>query len=390
MRYRLFTPGPTQIPEATRLAASPSLIYHRGPEFKQLFLRVQDNLRYLFHTREEVLLLTCSGTGGMESCLVNLLATGQKALVIEGGKFGERWGEICTAYGIETVSLKVPWGHSPDPAEVKRILLQHSGVSAVCFTHSETSTGALTDVQAVIETVRSHSDALVIVDGITAVGVLPFQFDDWQVDVCVSGSQKGSMAPPGLAFVALSQRAWQRHESSNLPRYYFDFTKARIAAQEGNTAWTPAISVIVALSTSLEKIRAMGLENCWTHYERMATATRAGMKALGLEIFPQNPSSALTAVRVPQTVDGKSFTKTLHDKYGVTVAGGQAQLKGKIYRVAHMGDYDHLDMTAMMAAVEMALADHNWKFEWGAGLSAMQKQYNLARSGEKHDAHTDS
>jgi len=381
MRPRLYTPGPTQIPEAVRTAAMPGPVYHRSPAFREIFQHVLDDLQYFFQTKQEVLVLTCSGTGGMESCVSNLFRRGEKVLVLEGGKFGERWAEMSTAYGLEVVTMKIPWGRSPDLDELRKLLQQQQNLAAVFCNHSETSTGAFTDVQAVAALVHEHSEALVIVDGVTAVGVLPFYFDAWQIDVCVSGSQKGAMSPPGLAFVALSERAWQRHKSSNLPHYYLDFTKAHEAALEGGTSWTPAINAMLGLAESLKRIRSRGLENLWQHYARLAHATRAGVQALGLEILPQQPSDALTAIKAPHGIDGKELVKNLRERHGLIVAGGQGQLKGRIMRVTHMGDYDHLDMIAMLAAVEMTLRELGWKFEWGAGLAAMQRAHYELQPG---------
>ena len=382
MRSRLFTPGPTQIPEAVRIAAH-AMPYHRGPAFKKMFLETLDHLKYFFQTQEDVLVLTCSGTGGMEACVANLLSPGDRVLAIEGGKFGERWAEISRAFGLEVVTLKVEWGKSPDLEEFKRWLQQNAGVQAVFCTHSETSTGALTDVKALAEIVRAHSEALFIVDGITSVGVLPFHFDQWQIDACVSGSQKGAMTPPGLAFVALSPRAWRRQQAGKLPRYYFDFAAARKAAREGNTAWTPAITAITGLAEALRGIRQNGLEHYWQHYAHLADAARAGMQALRLEIFPQHPSNALTAVKAPPGIAGKEVVQTMREKHGATIAGGQGHLQGKIFRVTHMGDYDRLDMIALMSALELTLLELGWNFEPGAGLSAMQRAYHQQLAGTK-------
>lgn len=376
MRTRLYTPGPTQIPEAVRFATLQGSVYHRSPAFREIFQQVLVDLQYFFQTRQEVLVLTCSGTGGMEACVSNLLRRGEKVLVLEGGKFGERWGEIGRAYGLETIIMKIPWGRSPDMDELRKHLDQHKNVAAVFCNHSETSTGAFTDVRVIAETVHAHSDALVIVDGVTAVGVLPFYFEEWQIDACVSGSQKGAMSPAGLAFVALSERAWQRHQRSDLPHYYFDFTKAREAAQEGGTSWTPAINAILGLAEALRIIRTRGLENLWQHYGRLAQATRAGMQALGLEIFPQRPSDALTAVKTLPGLEGKDLVRVLREKHGFTVAGGQGQLKGKIMRVTHMGDYDHFDMIALLAAVEMTLHELGAAINWGSGITAAQRAYS--------------
>ncbi len=375
MRQRLFTPGPTQIPESVMVAMSGPMIHHRGPEFKAIFDEVTNGLKYVFQTKSDVLMLTASGSGGMEAAVVNLLSPGQKVLAIEFGKFGERWGEICRAYGLTPITMKAPWGEAPDPTEVKKLVQSHGDLAAVFFTHSETSTGVASDVKEIAKIVHEHSRALTVIDGITSVGVLPLYMDDWNIDVCVTGSQKGVMIPPGMSFVALSERAWQRVEQSTLPRYYFDFLKARKSAAEKSTPFTPAITLLVGLQESLRMMQKLGLEYFWKKYERLASATREGMKALGLELFAKAPSNALTSVAVPAGIDGSQLTKTLREKYGVTVAGGQSQLKGKIFRVAHMGYYDHMDMVALMAAVEMTLADLGWKFEMGKGVATVQQKY---------------
>jgi aspartate aminotransferase-like enzyme len=382
MRQRLFTPGPTQIPERVVVAMSGPMIHHRGPEFKALFDEVTTRLKYVFQTKGDVLILTASGSGGMEASVVNLLSPGDKALSIEFGKFGERWGELCRAYGLTPVTMKVPWGEAPDPAEVKKLVQSNPNLKAVFFTHSETSTGVASDLKEIAKVIRENSEALTVIDGITSVGVLPLYMDDWNIDVCVTGSQKGVMIPPGLSFVALNQRAWQRVETSTLPRYYFDFLKARKSAAEKSTAFTPAVTLLVGLQESLRMMEKYGLEFFWKKYDRLASATREGMKALGLELFAKTPSNALTSVKVPQGLEGSALTKTLREKYGVTVAGGQSQLKGKIFRVAHMGYYDHMDMVALMAAVEMTLADLGWKFEMGKGVATVQQKYARLLSEE--------
>jgi aspartate aminotransferase-like enzyme len=382
MRQRIFTPGPTQIPERVTVAMSQPFPYHRGPEFKKLFAEVTANLQYVFQTGSEVLLLTASGTGGMEACVANLLLSGQKALVIAAGKFGERWQELCEAFGIETVVLEVPWGEAPNLEALKMMLQTHAEAAAVFCTHNETSTGVFSDVKAIADLTRAHTDALVVVDGITSVGVLPFYMDKWNIDVCVTGSQKGVMVPPGMAYVALSERALKRYETQQheaplkkrqLPHYYLDFGKARETAKEGMTAWTPAITLLVGLQESLRMMRETGLENLWNHYAKLAQSVRAGVQALGLELFAQAPSNALTSVKVPGGVDGRKLVETLRAQYGVTIAGGQGPVKGKIFRVTHMGYYDHLDMVALMAALELALRDLGWKFELGVGVAAVQK-----------------
>jgi aspartate aminotransferase-like enzyme len=375
MRPRLFTPGPTQIPERVINEMSQPLQHHRSPEFKKLFAEISENLKQFFKTQDQVLTLTTSGSGAMESAVVNLLSRGEKVLSIEGGKFGERWGEISRAYGLEVIPVKVPWGESVSPDEVGRVLKNHSDIAAVFLTHSETSTGVAFDVKQIAEMVHTHSDALIIVDGITSVGVLPFYKDDWQLDVVISGSQKGVMIPPGLAFIALNERAWKRAEQSDLPRYYLSLLKARNSLLENTTPFTPATTLLVGLHCSLGMILEKGLEYFWNKYARLADSTRKGAKAVGLELFAKTPSNALTAIKVPDSIDGQKFVQCLREKYRVTVAGGQAQLKGKIFRVAHMGYYDHLDMVSFASAMEMALRDMGWKFELGTAVAAVQTAY---------------
>ncbi len=375
MRARLFTPGPTQISERVITAMAKPMQHHRSPEFRRLLRDVTQQLKEFFKTREDVLLLTSSGTGGMEASVVNLMKRGDRVLTIEGGKFGQRWGEICRAYGLEVISLQVEWGQAIEPEEVEERVRRHPDVAGVFLTHSETSTGVAFDVKRIAEAVHRHSDALVIVDGITSVGVLPFYKDDWNIDVCVSGSQKGTMIPPGLAFVALNERAWKRAEESDLPKYYFDFLRARKALQNDNTPWTPATTLVVGLHESLRMILEKGLEYFWDKYARLAHATREGARAVGLELFAHRPSNALTAIKVPPGVDGKALVDRLRTAYGVTVAGGQEHLKGKIFRVAHMGYYDHLDMVGFASAMEMALKDLGWRFEPGKAVATVQTAY---------------
>ncbi|HHL71770.1 MAG TPA: alanine--glyoxylate aminotransferase family protein [Bacteroidetes bacterium] len=375
MRPRLFTPGPTQISERVIMAMSQPMQHHRSPEFKELFVEASDLLRRFFKTEDDVLTLTASGSGAMEACIVNLLKKGEKVITLEGGKFGQRWGDISRAYGLEVVPVEIEWGEAIEPERVAEIVRAHPDVAAVCMTHSETSTGVAFDVRDITAQVHRNSNAIVIVDGITSIGVLPFYKDEWEIDVCVSGSQKGVMIPPGLGFAALNERAWQRAEQSDLPKFYFDFLKARKALRNGTTPWTPATTLLIGLHESLKMIFEKGLENLWHKYARLAHATHAGVRAAGLELFARQPSNALTAVKIPEQIDGAAFVKKLREEYQVTVAGGQEKLKGKIFRVAHMGYYDHLDMVAFASAMELALRDFDWPFDPGTAVRAVQVAY---------------
>lgn len=376
MKKRLFTPGPTPVPETIMLKMAEPIIHHRHAEFQELFTRVNANLQYLFQTQQRVVTLTSSGTGAMEAAVCNLHAPGDTAIFVNGGKFGERWGELLKAYGITPVELTVEWGTSVEPQQVVQALKAYPQASAVYLTHSETSTGAATDVKAIAAVVREHSRALTVVDGITAVGAMEMRMDDWGIDVCVTGSQKGLMIPPGLSFIALSERAWRRVESSPLPKYYFSLATARKAMENNDTPWTPAVSLLIGVDVALEMIRAEGIENVWARHDRLARAVRAAMQALGLKLLAAFPSNALTAVWIPERIDAKSFNKTLKEKYQITLAGGQGHLTGKIFRIAHLGYYDELDMAALVSALEMTLCDCGYTFETGAGMKALQESFS--------------
>lgn len=373
MRTRLFTPGPTQVPERVQVAMSNPLVHHRGLAFKEMFQEVIDDLKYFFQTQGDVLTFTSSGTGAMEASVVNLLSKNALVLTVSGGKFGERWAELCRSYGANTHVIDVTWGEAVDPNDIEAFLKKHPDTVAVFVTHSETSTGVAADVKSIAKIVRTHSDAVLVVDAITSAGVLPFRMDEWGIDVAVTGSQKGLMIPPGLAAVALSARAWERVKTSDLPKYYFDFLKEKKAQESKTTAWTPAITLFMGLREALKMIREKGLESMWEKYALLADATRQGVLAMGLELFAKSPSDSLTAVKIPPAIDGLKFVQHLREKYGITVAGGQGPLKGKIFRVAHMGYYDSLDMVAMASALELALSDFNWQFEHGSGVCTVQQ-----------------
>lgn len=348
------------------------IIHHRHPEFTTLFTRVHENLRYVFQAAGDVVTLTSSGTGAMEAAVANLHSPGDAAIFVNGGKFGERWGEILGVYGVQGIEVAVPWGESVSPEDIERALRKHGNVKAVYLTHSETSTGAATDVQQIAKIVRNFPGVLTVVDGITAVGAMELRTDDWGLDCVVTGSQKGLMIPPGLAFLTLSQKAWSAVEKSGSPRFYFDLRAARKALQSHDTPWTPAISLITGLDVALEMIRNEGIENVWKRHARLAGALRSAASALGLQVLARNPSHALTALRIPDQIDSGKFSKALKNTYGITAAGGQGQLKGRIVRISHLGYYDDLDMIAVISALEMALADCGYSFEAGAGIREAQ------------------
>lgn len=375
IKQRLFTPGPTPVPELVMLRMAQPMIHHRSPEFNDIATRVNENLRYLFQTRQPVLTLTCSGTGGVEATMVSLFSPGDTIIAVNGGKFGERWVKIPKTFGMKPVEIKVQWGKAPTEREVLDALRSHPEAKAVYLTHSETSTGAATDVKHLSRIIRENSEALVCVDGITAVGAHELRFDDWGIDVCVTGSQKGLMIPPGLAFVALSKKAISRMESATTPKFYFDLKKALTAHEKNDTPWTPAASLIVGVDTALQMIRDEGIEHVWKRHERMAHAVRAGVTALGMKLFADAPSYAVTPVWVPDGVEWKAFNKILKNSYGVTVAGGQDEFAGKIFRISHLGYYDEIDMIGVLAALERTLADCGVAFGHGSGVAAAQKYF---------------
>jgi len=348
------------------------IIHHRSPEFSKLFVEVNEGLKYLFQTENDVLTFTSSGTGAMEAAVANLLSRGDKALVVRGGKFGERWGELCEAYGVEFEPLDIEWGCAVDPGAIEEKLVANPDIKAVFITQSETSTGVLNDVEAIGKVTGSRG-VLLVVDAISSLGAHPLYADAWGVDVVVAGSQKGLMLPPGLAFASVSERAWRAVEGSDLPKYYFSFKKAKEALGKNQNPFTPAVSLMVGLGESLRIIREQGLENLWAKHARHAEATRSAVRAMGLEIFAKSPSNVLTIVKLPEEIDGKELVKSLSGDYGVTFAGGQAKLSGKVIRISHLGYIDDLDVISAVSALEMALGKLGWSFQPGAGVSAAEK-----------------
>jgi len=371
-KTHLFAPGPTPVPPEALLSMALPILHHRTPEYEALFAEVREGLKGLFQTAEEVLLFAASGTGGMEAAVVNILSPGDRALVIRGGKFGERWGEICQAYGIDGVPVDIPYGKAVNPALVAAALERDPQVAAVFSTHSETSTGVLHDLEAIARIVRK-TPALLVVDAITSLGVVDLPVDAWGLDVVVAGSQKALMLPPGLTLVGVSRKAWAAVERARLPRYYFDFAAERTHLLKNQSRFTPAISLVVGLQQTLRMIRTEGLANIVRRHARLAAAMRAGVTALGLELFAERPSPAVTAVHVPKGIDGGAIVKTLRAKHGVIIAGGQGSLKGKIFRLATMGYADASDVVVALSALELTLAELGYPVKIGEGIRAAQE-----------------
>jgi len=373
-REYLLTPGPTPVPEEAYLAMSRPIIHHRTSQYRKIFEEVTTSLKDVFKTKNDILTFTSSGTGAMEACVANLLSPGEKAIVVKGGKFGERWEEICQAYNIGTTCIDVKWGEPVNPNLIGEELAEAGGgIGAVFTTLCETSTGVVNDIESIGRIVKRY-EAVFVVDAISGLGADNLETDNWAVDVVVAASQKGLMTPPGLAFVSVSPKAWERVERSKFPRYYFDFRKAREGLEKFDSPFTPAVTLMIGLGETLKLINGEGIDNVLARTRRIARGVREAVKALGLELFaPAAPANAVTAVKVPEGIDGQALVKLMKDKYGVTIAGGQAQLKGKIIRVAHMGHITDSDLLAGISALEKALDEFGYKVRTGAGVEAAKE-----------------
>ncbi|MBL7071149.1 MAG: alanine--glyoxylate aminotransferase family protein [Candidatus Omnitrophica bacterium] len=365
----IMTPGPTPVPEEVLLEIAKPIIHHRTPQYQEIFKKAVEGLKYLFKTQNDVFTFASSGTGAMETAVINLLSKGDKAIVVRGGKFGERFGEICSAYGIEVIPIDVEWGKPVEPEVIKKTLSENKDVKAVFTTLCETSTGTKNDIEA-ISKVASSTKAVLVVDAISGLGADDMRTDEWKVDMVVSGSQKGVMLPPGLAFLSVSKRAMDMAKASDLPKYYFDLKAYKKSLDKNDVPWTPAVSLVRGFCKSIDMIKEEGLENVLARHARLAIGTREAVKALGLELFSASPSDAVTAVKVPEGVDGQNLVKTMRNKYGVTIAGGQEHLKGKIFRIAHLGYMIEFDTTTALSALEMVLKESGYKFKIGSGVGA--------------------
>jgi aspartate aminotransferase-like enzyme len=373
MKFRLQTPGPTPVPEETLLELAKPVPYHRTPEFRQLFAEVIDDMRYVYQTSGSVLVLTASGTGGMEAALSNCVAAGQKAIVLACGRFSERWKNLCKAFGIESVVVSVPWGQTVAPAQLEKALADHPDAAAVFATFSETSTGVRNDIKAYGEIV-AKTPAVLIVDTISGLGVMECRTEAWHIDVNITGSQKALMMPPGLAYVSVSDKAWKKIEANTSARvFYFDLKKYRDKAKEGDTPYTPAHTLLKAQRVSLKQLRAEGIENVWARHAKMAAAARAAAKAMGLELFANPPADGLTVIKAPAGMDGTAALALMEKKYGIKLANGQDAIKGKVWRLAHMGYHDQFDVLAAISALELTLLEMGHKFAPGAGVAAAQQ-----------------
>jgi aspartate aminotransferase-like enzyme len=373
MKYRLFTPGPTSVPEATLLQLAKPVHHHRTGEFRAMFNEIQTLLQYVYQTNSTVYTITGSGTAAAEAGIVNAIAPGQKVLNVSNGKFAERWASVCKTYGIECKELKLEYG-THATAEMIDAELKKDKYDAVILVHSETSTATVCDLESIAKVVRKNGDTLLIVDGITSIGALPFKMDQWGVDVAITGSQKALMLPPGLAFVALSDRAWKAVEKNTATKdFYLDLKKYKKSITDGDTPFTPANTLIDALHTSLKMVKEETIEMVWKRTSVTAEAFRQGMTALGFELFSKSPASSVSAIRYLEGITDKDFRGQLKTRHNIHVAGGQGTMEGKIFRVNHMGYSDAYDALTVVAAVEHVLKALGKPVEFGKGVAAAQK-----------------
>ncbi len=375
-KFMLMIPGPTPVPERVLQAQAKHLIGHRSGEFSQIMADITANLKWLHQTENEVLMLTASGTGAMEAGIINVLSAGDRVLVGENGKFGERWGDLCRTFGMQVDTIKAEWGKPLDPAAFSAALEadREKTIKAVVVTHSETSTGVLNDLGAIAQAVKAHGEALIIVDAVTSLGACSVPVDAWGLDVVASGSQKGYMVPPGLGFVAMSDRAWAAYEKSTLPKFYFDLGVYRKDGAKNTTPFTPPVSLFFALQVALGMMREEGLEGIFSRHARLQRATRAAMAALNLPLFAADDcaSPAVTAV-MPEGVEAEKIRSTMRKRFDIALAGGQDHLKGKIFRVGHLGFVGDRDILTAVAALEASLVSLGATgFTPGAGIAAAQ------------------
>ncbi len=381
----MLTPGPVAIPEQAREVLGRPIMHHRTEAFAEVFARVAEGLKWVFQTQNTVLTLTSSGTGAFEAAMLNFTRRGQKMISIGGGKFGERWGDMGKALGLEVITMPVEWGRCASPEVLATLLEEHPDTAFVSVSHSETSTGVLHPLKELLDVVRaSNADALFAVDGITSVGVHPVPMDEWGIDIMVSGSQKAFAVPPGVSFLAANERAWARAKESDHYKYYFDLLREKKKQEgSGQTAFTPAISVILALDVVLQMMREEGLESIWARHEQHSRAMIAAWEAMGGAGFAEVPTHCVSAVRMPEGVDAVKLRALLRDKYGVLVAGAYNEFKPHVLRVGHLGQVHSGEVMAGLAAIEAALLESGAKFKQGAGLSAAQIVYTGAMNTEK-------
>jgi len=372
LKKYLIAPGPTPVPERVLLEMAKPVIHHRTSEFEAIFGKVAEGLKTVFNTKQDVLMLAGSGTAAMEAAVINTLNPGDSVLVVDAGKFGQRWRDISKTYGINVSTIELEWGRSVKPEQIEEFLNANPETKAVLLQGSETSTTAYHPVEEIAKIISKKDDTLFIVDGITSIGVHETKFDEWGIDIAVTGSQKAFMLPPGLSLICLSEKAWGFVEKSTIPRYYLDLRKERKAQGKNTTAYTPTLTLINGLAVVLDMFFEEGLENVYKRHAINAEATRAAVKAMGFELLAEVPSNAATGFYVPENVDGGKLVKFMREKVGITYAGGQDHLKGKIIRISHLGYHDVFDTITAISGLEMGFLKFGVDIKLGAGVAAAE------------------
>ncbi|MDX8413803.1 MAG: alanine--glyoxylate aminotransferase family protein [Mariprofundales bacterium] len=387
IKQYLLSPGPTIVPERVLLRMAHPMIHHRTPQFSAIFAETKTMLEQVMQTNNDALILTSSGTGAMEASVINLCSPGDTIIYVNGGKFGARWGDIAAKHGVNAVEIKVEWGDAVEVDAVAAALQANPDAKGVFVQASETSTTTEHPIRAIAALTAKMAGCVTVVDAITALGVIDMPMDAWGLDVVISGSQKAFMLPPGLAMIACSDKYWKLSESALCSRFYFDLATERKSQKRGKdtTAWTPAASLIVGLNEVLKMMQEEGMEALYARHALLAEATRAGLTALGMKLISVVPSASATGAFIPESVDGAAFVKYLRDTMGVTFAGGQDHLKGKILRIAHLGYYDLFDVVTAISAIEIALNRFGMAVTMGAGVGAAQQV--LAGRFDKYDCY---
>jgi aspartate aminotransferase-like enzyme len=375
----LMTPGPTPVPPEVLLAQGSPIVYHRGPGFGAVLREVTEGLQWIYQTRNDVLTFTCSGSGGMEAAVVNVFSPGDKVLVVSVGNFGQRFVKICKAYGLDVKLLEYEWGKTAKAADIEAAL--EPDIKGVLIQHSETSTGVINDIEPIGAVVRNHP-ALFVVDSISGVGGAPLKVDDWGIDVAIGGSQKALMGSPGIAFMAVSDAAWAANANAKLPRFYWDWAAVKKAYErpEPETPYTPAVHLYMGLAEAIKLLREEGIENAYKRHAILSRATKAGVQALGLDLFGEDSERAVcvTAVKCPEGIDGDKLTALIRAKYGIIFAPGQDTLKGKIFRIGHVGYFERADILQALAVLELALEELGYPVKRGDAVAAAEEVFTQA------------
>lgn len=372
-RY-LLAPGPTPVPPEALLAMAMPIIHHRSPDFLPVIDSAKKGLQWLYQTKNDVLIICSTGTGGMVGSVNNFFSPGDKALIINAGNFGERWTKICKAYNLSVEEMKIDWGYAVKPEDVEKALKKDPSIKGVFVQASETSTGVYHDIKALASIVKKYENTILVVDAISALVAHDLKMDEWGIDVMIGGSQKGVMLPPGLAFVGVSEKAWKFADKATSPKFYFNFKKEREALSKNQTNFTSPVTLIIGLNECIKILQKEGLGNAFARHAKLAHATREAVKAIGLEMFTkESPSNSVTAINAPKGFDGQEIYKNLRVKYGITAAGGQGQAKGKIFRIAHLGYADTFDVITAIAGVEMTLKGMGYPVKLGTGVAVAEE-----------------